>query len=126
MIDASALVEVLLQTPRSAAVLAATDGSEMIAPDLIVVEALSALRRLQRQRLITATRAELAVSDLIAAPVQQLPTLALGRHTWRLGGNLSVYDACYVALAAASGCVLVSADARLARTPGLPIQVIVP
>lgn len=47
----------------------------------------------------------------------------LAETAWRLRGNLSFYDALYVALAAQLGTPLLSADARLARTRGLPCQV---
>jgi predicted nucleic acid-binding protein len=126
VVDASALVEVLLRTPRSAAILRAAELSELVAPELIVVEVLSALRRLLRQHVITMTRADEAVDDLIAAPLRHLPTLSLAEATWRLCQNLSAYDACYVALAAALDCPLVSADSRLAHAPGLPVRVIIP
>lgn len=126
VLDASALAEVLLQTPRSGAVLRAVGASEMVAPDFIVVEVLSAFRRLLRQGLLTAERADQAVADLVAARLRRLPALPLIDAAWRLRDNLSMYDACYVALAETLGCPLVSADARLARAPRLPVRVIVP
>jgi predicted nucleic acid-binding protein len=41
----------------------------------------------------------------------------LGR-IWELRGNLSAYDATYVAVAEAFGVPLVTADGRLTRAPG--------
>jgi predicted nucleic acid-binding protein len=125
-VDASALIEVLLQTTRSTAILRSIGESEMVAPDLIMVEVLSTLRRLVRHGFIETPRAEEAVHDLATAPIRHLPTLPLAEATWQLRANLSAYDACYVALAAALDCALVSADVRLARAPGLPARVIVP
>jgi predicted nucleic acid-binding protein len=125
VVDASALVEVLLQTPRATAILRTIGASELVAPDLVTTEVLSTLRQLVRQGLMTATRADEAVSDLVAAPLRRLPTLPLAAEMWRLCRNLSAYDACYVALAAALDCPLVSVDARLARAPDLPARVIV-
>jgi predicted nucleic acid-binding protein len=98
----------------------------MVAPDLITVEVLSTVRRLVRHGLIDTPRAEEALHDLVTAPIRQMPTLPLAEAVWRLRENLSAYDACYVALAAALDCPLVSADARLAHTSGLPARVIVP
>lgn len=98
----------------------------MVAPDLITVEALSTLRRLLHQSFVTQDRADEAVADLIAAPIRRLPTLPLGEAIWRLRANFSAYDACYVALAQALGCTLITADARLARAPRLPVSVVVP
>jgi predicted nucleic acid-binding protein len=39
-------------------------------------------------------------------------------------GNLTPYDACYVALARNLGCPLVTGDRRLARAPGLGVPLI--
>ena len=47
-------------------------------------------------------------------------------RVWELRHNLSAYDATYVALAETLACTLVTADARLARSPGpkCPITVL--
>ena len=42
---------------------------------------------------------------------------------WTLRNNVTYYDALYVALAARLGYPLLTADARLARAPGLPCAV---
>jgi predicted nucleic acid-binding protein len=46
-------------------------------------------------------------------------------RVWELRQNLSAYDASYVALAEALGCALLTADARLGRSPGLRCSVTV-
>ena len=48
VVDASALVELLLQSKRAPAVLQAVGDTEMVAPDGINPEVLSTLRRLER------------------------------------------------------------------------------
>lgn len=48
----------------------------------------------------------------------------LGR-VWELRDNLGAYGATYVALAEALDCALLTADARLSRTPGLRCAVTV-
>jgi predicted nucleic acid-binding protein len=43
---------------------------------------------------------------------------------WSLRANLSSYDACYVALARALGCSLLTVDRRMSRAPGLGVTLI--
>lgn len=126
VIDASALIELLLQSDRASAVVQTITGADMMAPDLINVEVLSTLRRLEQAGALTASRAVQAISDLQVAPVRRYPTFALLGGIWALHYNLSAYDACYVALARALGCSLVTADARLSRAPdpGVRIHVV--
>jgi predicted nucleic acid-binding protein len=44
-------------------------------------------------------------------------------RVWALRGNLTAYDAVYVALAEALECTLLSCDGRLARAAGLTRRV---
>jgi predicted nucleic acid-binding protein len=50
--------------------------------------------------------------------LRRYAAVGLLSRIWELRDNLSAFDATYVALAEASGCDLVTADARLARAPG--------
>ncbi|MHB1446061.1 MAG: type II toxin-antitoxin system VapC family toxin, partial [Acidimicrobiales bacterium] len=52
-------------------------------------------------------------------------SVSLLSRVWQLRMNLSAYDATYVALAEASGCALLTADARLAAAPGVKCPVLV-
>lgn len=88
------------------------------APDLLRVEVVSVLRRQVATSLITATQASAAVDDLLDLPLSVFPTAPLLRRAWQLRDNLTAYDACYVALAEALDCTLLTADARLGRAPG--------
>jgi predicted nucleic acid-binding protein len=103
----------------------AVSGAEMVAPDLLNVEVLSTLRRLEQLGAINAGRAAQAISDLVRAPLRRLPTRSLVADMWSVRANVSAYDACYVALARALRCPLVTGDARLARAPGLGITTLV-
>ena len=67
---------------------------------------------------IPVRRAELALTDLSALPLERSPTLRLIPRCWQLRGNLTVYDAAYVALAEALAAPLLTADARLAAATG--------
>ena len=124
VIDASALVELLLQSKRAPAVLQAVGDTEMVAPDGINPEVLSTLRRLERIGQLRAARASLAVDHLVGAPVRRLPTLPLLPAAWTLRANVTSYDACYVALARELRCPLITGDLKLSRAPGLGVPLI--
>jgi predicted nucleic acid-binding protein len=124
VIDASALVELLVQSKRAPAVLQAVGNTEMVAPDVINPEVLSALRRLERIGKLRAGRASQAVDDLLDAGVRCFPTLPLLPEAWAMQANVSANDACYVALARDLGCPLVTGDRRLSLAPGLGVPLI--
>jgi predicted nucleic acid-binding protein len=125
VVDASALVELLLQSERAPAVLQAVGRTEMVAPDGINPEVLSALRRLERIGELSAGRARQAIDDLLDAAVRRLPTLPLLPDAWMLRANVTSYDACYVALARNLGCPLITGDLKLSRAPELGVPLII-
>jgi predicted nucleic acid-binding protein len=96
------------------------------APHLIDLEVTSALRRLRMRGELSTERADLAVADLRSVAVTRYGSTQLLDSIWGLSANLTAYDAAYVALAAAFGCELATTDLRLARAPGLPVQVRTP
>jgi len=124
VLDASALVELLLQSDRAPAVLQVIGSTELTAPDVINLEVLSTLRRLEWVGALPADRARQAVEDLRLAQVQRFPTLPLLPAVWELRANVTSYDACYVALAEALGCTLVTADLKLSRASRLGVPLI--
>jgi predicted nucleic acid-binding protein len=124
VVDASALVELLLQGERAPAVVHAVRGTGMAAPDLVNAEVVSVLRRMERTGEVPRERAEQALADLLDAPIRRFATLPLLPVAWELRGSLSAYDACYVALARELGCPLVTGDLRLTRAPGLGVPLV--
>lgn len=127
VIDASVLAPALADDgPDGDQARARLDGEVLVAPELIDLEVGSVLRRLVRTGQLPGRRAEQALSDLIAIPVERAAHGPLLARCWLLRDNLTIYDASYVALAEAMNSVLVTADARLARAPGLrcPIEVL--
>ena len=97
---------------------AAIRGQTLLAPDLLRIEVLSVIRKHATAGRLTNRQANDAIDDLLALPITVYPTAALLRRTWALRGNVTAYDACYVALAEALGARLLTADAKLANAPG--------
>lgn len=95
------------------------DDGELAAPDLVDVETVSVLRRRWHAGDLTARRFSTAVNDLADLAMLRLPTLPLMRRAYELRANVTAYDAAYVALAEYLGCVLLTADRRLSRVPGI-------
>lgn len=124
VVDSSALVGLLLHSERAPAVLQAVGSTDMVAPDGINAEVLATLWRLERIGKLPAKRAGQAVEDLLDAHVRRFPTLTLLPAVWELRANVTSYDACYVALARALGCPLVTGDRRLSRAPRLGVPLV--
>lgn len=101
-------------------------GETIAGPDLLRLEVVSVLRRQVRTGSLTDAEAGAAIGALLDLPIVVFPTAPLLVRAWELRHNLSSYDACYVALAEAIGCPLLTADQRLAAAPGprCPIEVI--
>ena len=119
VIDASALVELLVTgTPRSARLAARVRAETLHAPHLVDLETLSVLRSLEARKVLGTKDAGRAVSDLGMLAMTRYPHDPLIARVWQLRGNLTAYDACYVALAEALGAPLVTCDAKLAAAPG--------
>jgi predicted nucleic acid-binding protein len=83
----------------------------------------SVLRRQLRAGAIDLRRAEFALADLAALPVQRVPHVPLLRRCWQLRDNLTGYDAAYAALAEALDADLLTADRRLASATGPRCQI---
>ncbi len=93
-------------------------GHELVAPQLMPVEASSVLHEMAWRKEITKTHAEVMLTRLLSAPVKIRTPRGLIKAAWRLADELGwakTYDAQYVALAQKLGCRLVSLDERLLR-----------
>jgi predicted nucleic acid-binding protein len=120
VVDASALLEFLLQTPLGIRVEARLfrDEDEFHSPHLLDVEVTQALRRLVRAGEVTAERAIEAIEDLIDLDLHRHAHLDLLTRAWTLREDVTAYDAMYVALAEALDATVVTCDTPLANAPG--------
>jgi predicted nucleic acid-binding protein len=126
VVDASVVVDLLgrFRPEPIEALLFAADAA-LAAPALLDVEVLQALRKLDLQGAIPASRGDLTDS-LRALRIRRYPHASLLEEIWALRRNLTAYDATYIALARQLDAALVTRDDRLARAPGLGIAVLTP
>lgn len=120
VVDASALAELLLQTPLGERVerrVVATPATLHV-PHLVDAEITQVLRRLVRTGALSTGRAESALADLAAMRIRRHGHLHLLARVWQLRHNVTVYDALYVALAEALDAPLVTCDGPLSEVPG--------
>ncbi len=120
ILDASALVELILGTPTGQAVAAriADPAEGLHVPHLADIEVVQALRRYVREGDIGAEAAAVALDDFRALDLQRHAHEPLLERVWELRENLTAYDAVYVALAETlgnEGVPLLTTDARLAK-----------
>ncbi len=119
VVDASVLAVALADDgPDGDHARARVRGEVLAAPELVDLEVASVLRRQNLAGAVDVRRADLALADLVALPLQRAPHLPLLPRCWELRENLAVYDAAYVALAEALEATLITGDRRLARANG--------
>jgi predicted nucleic acid-binding protein len=118
--DASAVVEVLLNTPAGLEVgrrLFATDETVHV-PHLLDLEVLQALRRYARTPSMGILRAEQALQYYANMPLSRYPHAVLAPRIWALRHNWTAYDAAYIALAESLDAPLITRDGALASGSG--------
>jgi predicted nucleic acid-binding protein len=120
VVDASAILELLLRAPAAAAVERRLFGGRetLHAPHLLDVEVAHVLRRYAFAGDMSAERGREALDDLESLSVHRYPHGVLLARVWELRANLTAYDAVYVALAEALDAPLLTRDRRLAGAAG--------
>jgi predicted nucleic acid-binding protein len=120
VVDASALLELLLNTPASGRVADRlfSRNDTLHAPHVLDLEIAQVLRRYTLSGEIDAERGEQALEDLADLPLNRYPHDVFLFRIWTLRRNLTAYDAVYLALAEALDAPLVTRDSALARAPG--------
>jgi predicted nucleic acid-binding protein len=120
VLDASAAIDWLLHTPAGLRIERRiySRGESLHAPHLIDVEIAHVLRRLAREGAISADSAARMIDDLLHLRLMRHPHSVLLPRIWQLRGNLSSYDASYIALTERLGATLITRDSRLSSSPG--------
>jgi predicted nucleic acid-binding protein len=120
VIDASALLEILLRTSLADRLMerALDPAMRLHAPQLVDIEVAQALRRLVRREQITHTRAEQVLEDYSQLLIERHGHQPLIARIWEMRDSLSAYDGAYVALAEALAAPLLTCDGKLARAHG--------
>lgn len=120
VVDASAILEVLLNTPVAGRVgtrLFAA-GETLHAPHLIDLEVAQVLRRYTTSGDLDPRRGLEALEDLLAFPLARYAHAVLLPRIWELRHTVTAYDGAYLALAEALAAPLLTRDARLASARG--------
>ena len=120
VIDASAVIELLLQTALGRRVEArALDPDERLhAPHLLDIEVTSVLRRMVQLKEVSASRAQQALDDHLSLLIERSAHRELVHRAWDLRESVTAYDGAYIALAEALDAPLLTCDGRLARSHG--------
>lgn len=123
VIDASTMVDLLLDTDHSDQIRQSLRGRSLIAPAHFDAEVMSALGRLQRSGDISDQGARTRIERLASAPIRRAPLPPLLSGAWSRRGDTRLTDALYVELAVALDTVVVTTDRRLARAHPTRTQV---
>jgi predicted nucleic acid-binding protein len=120
VVDASALLEVLLRTPTAPSVETwlFDPGHTLHVPHLLDIEVAQVIRRYAAVGEIDENRGRAALTDLADFPLHRYPHDLLLPRVWALRYNLTAYDAVYVALAEALDAPLLTRDTLLAAAAG--------
>ncbi len=121
VLDASAAIEWLIKSPAGAKVdrrVFALPSVTLHVPHLLDVEIAQVLRRYVREKMMTGSRGEEALQDLLDLPLNRYPHDILMPRVWELRAALTAYDAVYVALAELLDAPLITCDRKIALASG--------
>lgn len=113
VIDASALVEILIGGEFSQDLTNVAEASELHAPELIDAETANGLRGNEARGIISAGEAESMLHDLRSLPIARHESSPFLPFAWRWRENLTIYDSLYLELAVQSEAPLLTIDKGL-------------
>jgi predicted nucleic acid-binding protein len=123
VIEASAVVDALIDDPANPELLALMADSDLLAPSLLNYEVASALRGHALGGKLADAQLDDAAEDFTALRIERYPLSMMMHDVLSLRGNFTVYDAAYVVLARALELPLVTADEKLAEARRLGVSV---
>ena len=127
VLDASAGVEIALQTPDGLRIESLLpQPTTFWVPEHYFSEVAGVLRRSEINGRYPAARVQAALDKLLTSPTNSVAVKPLLSEAWTMRHNLTIADALYVVVAVHAGAVLVTADMRLASAPDLPVETITP
>lgn len=114
VLDASAMVDLLIGGPAADAVRARLTDTAVHVPAPFEAECLSALARLTRAHHLTVTQTTAHLDRLVAMPCTRHDTTPLVLGAWQRRGSMRVVDALYVELGLRLDIPVVTTDAGMA------------
>jgi len=123
VVDASAMVDLLVDEPAHPGLMRIVADHESHAPALLDFEVASALRGHYLGGRLTAHRLNVAVDDFTAMSVERHHMFMLLKPILALRDTFTAYDASYVVLAQALEAPLITADAKLLEARRLDVDV---
>ena len=126
VVDASTIALALLDDgplgEKSRTVL--SDDTEWVAPAHLITEVASVIRGHTLGSKLSTERAVDAIAALAEMTISLSDCQNLLTRIWELRHNLTAYDGAYVALAESLHVPLITADTRLANSPGITCTII--
>ena len=118
VLDNSAFIELLTGKSPDTSLRWWAVHRELVAPEVIDLEAAHVLRRLVAAGLLDSAIGARLLDKVVAWPLERFPHRALLHRVWELRSNATAYDASYIALAERLGVPLLTCDAKLKNVPG--------
>lgn len=127
VVDASVLIAGLVAASRDGPWARSVIARyRLAAPEHVLVETCSVLRRMEQAGTISGLEATSAFRALLGFDLRLFPFAPLAKRIWALRANLTSYDAWYVALAEQLSCPLLTLDRRVGRATGPSCEIITP
>ena len=116
VVDAGAMLELLLRTPAGAQVEEVLALGHAAAPDLVDTEVFSGLIRARKSARLSENELASRIELLRDADVERYPARDLLSTARSCAAAMSGYDALYAALATVLRCPVLTSDSRFAAT----------